>query len=73
MILKYFCPTYPFKKKYPLTKKIHYIDMNMVRKNESAVYESPRVELCEVSVEQGFSATGVYNEQVGGRTEEESW
>ena len=47
--------------------------MNMVRKNECTVYESPRVELCEINVEQGFSVTGVYNEQVGGRTEEESW
>ena len=47
--------------------------MNMVRKNESAVYYSPRVELCEINVEQGFSVTGVYNEQVGGRTEEENW
>ena len=47
--------------------------MKKFRTNESAVYESPRVELCEINVEQGFSVTGVYNEQIGGRTEEESW
>ena len=45
----------------------------MVKVNGGAVYEAPHIELCEINVEQGFSATGVYNEQVGGRTEEESW
>lgn len=45
----------------------------MVNVNVGAVYEAPHIELCEINVEQGFSVTGVYNEQVGGRTEEESW
>lgn len=47
--------------------------MKMVKVNECAVYEAPHIELCEINVEQGFSVTGVYNEQVGGRTEEENW
>lgn len=47
--------------------------MNNLKDNEREVYESPRVELCEVIVEQGFSATGIYNEPIGGRSEEEQW
>lgn len=45
----------------------------MVRLNESAVYEAPRVELYEIEVEQGISVTGSYNEAIGGRNEEGVW
>ena len=38
-----------------------------------AVYEAPRVELCEIRVEQGFNVSGTGNEPVGGREDELPW
>lgn len=45
----------------------------MVGLNGCVDYEAPHVDLYEVDVEQGFSISGTSNEEIGGRTEEDSW
>jgi hypothetical protein len=42
-------------------------------KRRVVTYESPRVELYEVIVEQGFNATGMSVEQIEGRSIELEW